>query len=59
MSVNLNKSNEMGISRVDPPREQGLLRSKHIWREALAAGDLAWVYFWVCFSHFKVVLFQP
>jgi len=93
-----------GISRVDPPREQGFLRSKHTWREALAAGDFAeivllvalsahqsklhgelfcawvtrrvvrcsgcfgkveccfevtcWLYFWVCFSHFKVVLLQ-
>jgi len=30
-----------GISRVDPPRERGFLKSEHTWRVALATGDFA------------------
>jgi len=32
---------------VDPPQEQGLLRSKHTWREALAAGLLGYIFGYV------------
>ena len=35
---------------MDPPRERGFLRSKHTWREALAAGDFVEIVLLVALS---------